>query len=239
MKKIEFTKYKALLEEFKTSDILIRRGLGEMQDINLGNDFFFLPFQLLSQGFERFMKAYICIGHYNKHHFFPKHTYLKSLGHDLEKSLDCILDNHFFDYGRSQFSIDKKFISNDVDLKQFLYILSEFGKQSRYYNFDVITDNLKYNIDTKALWENVELKILDKDDIQKLSDPNSYHEVFHKISNFIIIIFEKFISALSRQLLFKCLGEQALNLSSAIAYKFGTLYDGDYGKKDYREKPID
>lgn len=60
MSKIEVAKFFTLNEEFETADKLIRLGFGELQNINLVNDFYFLPFQLLSQGFERFMKSYIC-----------------------------------------------------------------------------------------------------------------------------------------------------------------------------------
>lgn len=59
MGEIEIQKFAALNEEFDTANKLVRLGLGELQNINLDNDFYFLPFQLLSQGFERFMKAYI------------------------------------------------------------------------------------------------------------------------------------------------------------------------------------
>jgi hypothetical protein len=236
MKEIEINKYIALLEEFDTSDKLIRLGFGELQNINLDNDFYFLPFQLLSQGFERFMKAYVCIGHFNKHQKLPDNKYLKSLGHDLEKLLDEIIENYFIDFNRPQFNIDNEFICNNSDLKELLFILSEFGKLSRYHNFDVITENAKIGINAKKLWEEFENKILDKKDYEKLMDFNVSQEVFQKITNHIIIVFEKFISALSRQFIFKCLGQQALQLSSTTVFEFGILYDGNYGKKDYRKE---
>jgi hypothetical protein len=70
MNKINITKHFALLEEFQPSNKLIRLGFGELQNISLNNDFYFLPFQLLSQGFERFMKAYICLGYLEKTTFY-------------------------------------------------------------------------------------------------------------------------------------------------------------------------
>ena len=51
MEKIEIQKFIALNEEFETANKLVRLGFGELQSINLDNDFYFLPFQLLSQGF--------------------------------------------------------------------------------------------------------------------------------------------------------------------------------------------
>lgn len=236
MAEIETLKYFALLEEFDTSDKLIKLGLGELQNINLNNNFYFLPFQLLSQGFERFMKAYICVGHFHIHQELPNFRYLRSLGHDLEKLLKKIIDNYYFDFDRPQFDVDKEFIKNDADLKELLFILSEFGKLARYYNFDLITDNAQIGINTKQLWEDFENKILDEKDYEKLMDFDLSQEVYQKITNHIIIVFEKFVSALSRQLIFKCLGQKGLQLSATTAFDFGTLYDKDFGKKDYRSQ---
>jgi hypothetical protein len=236
MPEIETIKYFALLEEFETSDKLIKLGFGELQNINLNNDFYFLPFQLLSQGFERFMKAYICLGHYHKHQKLPNFKYLITLGHDLEKLLKEIIQNYFTDFDRPQFDLDNEFIQTDSDLKELLFILSEFGKLSRYHNFNLITDNTKIGVNTKSLWEEFENRILDEKDLEKLMGFDSNHEVYQKITNHIIVVFEKFVSALSRQFIFKCLGQQGLQLSATTAFDFGMLYDKDFGKKDYRKQ---
>ena len=236
MKEIENIKYFALLEEFEISNKLIKLGFGELQNINLSNDFSFLPFQLLSQGFERFMKAYICIGYFNKNGVLPDFIYLKSLGHDLEKLLKEITNNYYYDYDRPQFDLDNKFIQTNEDLKKLIFILSEFGKLSRYHNFDLITNNTKIGVDTKKLWEEFGNTILNNKDYEKLMDFDLCHEVYEKITNHIIIVFEKFVSALSRQFVFKCLGQKALQLSVTIAFDFGMLYDKDFGKKDYRSQ---
>jgi hypothetical protein len=45
-----------LSEEIQTSTNLIQLGLGELQNITFENDFYYLPFQLLSSGLERLMK---------------------------------------------------------------------------------------------------------------------------------------------------------------------------------------
>jgi len=236
MPEIDNIKYFALLEEFETSDKLIKLGFGELQNINVNNDFYFLPFQLLSQGFERFMKAYVCLAHFHKYGKLPDFKYLKELGHDLEKLLDEIIENYYKDFSRPQFDVDNKFIRTDSDLKRLLFILSEFGKLSRYHNFDLITDNAKIGVDTKKLWEEFEQTILNKNDYDKLMDVDLSHEVYQKITNHIIIVFEKFISAISRQFIFKCLGQQGLQLSESTFFDFGMLYENDFGKENYRNQ---
>ena len=236
MPDIENIKYFALLEEFETSDKLIKLGFGELQNINLTNDFYFLPFQLLSQGFERFMKAYICIGYFHKHEKLPDFKYLKKLGHDLEKLKNEIIENYYTNFNRPQFDLDVDFIQKNADLKELLYILSEFGKLSRYHNFDLITNNVKIGVDTKKLWEEFENSILDENDYKKLMNFDLSHEIYQKISNKIITIFEKFISALSRQFIFSCLGQKGLQLSATTVFDFGLLYEKDFGQKDYRKQ---
>ncbi|MCD8439002.1 hypothetical protein [Tenacibaculum finnmarkense] len=234
MSEIENIKQFALLEEFETSNKLIKLGLGELQNINLNNDFHFLPFQLLSQGFERFMKTYICIGYFHIHQKLPNAQYFRSLGHDLEKLLKEITDNYYFDFDNAQFDLDNEFILTNSDLKELTYILSEFGKLARYHNFDLITGNTRIGVNAKKLWEEFENKLLDKNDYKKLMDFDLNFEVYQKISNHIVIIFEKLVSALSRQFMFNCLGKKGLQLSASTVFDFGMLYHKDFGNRDYR-----
>ena len=184
------------------------------------------------------MKAYICIGYFHKHGKLPDFRYLRKLGHDLEKLFNEIIENYYIDFDRPQFDLDYNFLQTDSVLKKLLYIISEFGKLSRYHNFDLITDNAKIGVDTKKLWEEYENTILDKNDYEKLMDFDLNHEVYQKITHHIIIIivFEKFVSALSRQFIFKCLGQKGLQLSATTAFEFGLLYDKYFGEKDYRKQ---
>lgn len=234
MSEIETTKRFALLEELETSEKLISLGFGELQNINPSNNFYFLPFQLLSQGFERFMKAYICLGHFHKYRSLPNADHI--WGHDLEKLLKKIVDNYFFDYERHQFELDSNFIRENTDLKELLAILSEFGKLARYYNFDLITGNKKIGINTRERWSDFEIKILDPEDYEKLMDFDLNHEIYQKISTYIVVVFERYISALSRQFIFNCLGAEAKSLSTTSFFNYAMLYEKDVGMKDYRYK---
>lgn len=234
MSEIETTKRIALLEELETSEKLITLGFGELQNINPSNNFYFLPFQLLSQGFERFMKAYICLGHFHKHQSLPISKCI--WGHDLEKLLKDIVDNYFFDYERPQFEFDNSFIRTNTDLKELLAILSEFGKLARYYNFDLITGNTKIGVNTKEQWSDFESKILDPRDYEKLMDFDLNHEIYQKISTYIIVVFERYVSALSRQFIFNCLGAEAKILSTTSFFNYAMLYEKDFGMKDYRRE---
>lgn len=231
-------KHFALLDELETSNKLIELGLGEIQNIDIRNNFRFLPFQLLSQGFERFMKSYICLAYENLNKKYPTYKYLKSLGHDLESLLNEILKYYYFDYCREQYLKDVEFLRDNKDLKELLHILSEFGKKSRYYNFDLITESADIPLNTNELWSNFENKYLLNDSVllEKLFNPETESEVYEKINSIIIIVFEKFISGLSRQFIYNCLGEKAKQISATSFFDFGLLYEKDYGLRDYRKK---
>ncbi len=237
MNNIETHKYFALLEETETAYKLIKFGFGELQNIRIGNTFYFLPFQLLSQGFERFMKMYICLGYYYSTGNLPDFKYIKDKGHNLETLLETILNSYYVKNDKPQFLIDYEFLMGNNDLKELLYIISEFGKMSRYYNFDIITNNPKIGIDAVDNWKDFENKIMKHKNISfnKLLDGDLEQEVYYEINNYIIEIFERFISALSRQFIFGYVGDSAKSMTVNTFYKFGMLYEKDFGKTDYRK----
>ena len=98
----------ALLEELDTSAKLIRLGFGELQNLSIVNDFYFLPLQLLAQGFERLMKVYLCLGYLSKKGRYPT---LKDIeGHDLMVLLgERILTEYFSTDNKTALIRDKAF----------------------------------------------------------------------------------------------------------------------------------
>ena len=238
MSKMENDKYFALIEEFETSKKLIDLGFGELQNISLSNNFYFLPFQLLSQGFERFLKAYICLKHFEQYDTFPLFKEIKDkLGHDLEKLLKEILKKYYTKDSRVQFVCDDDFLKNDKEFKELLSIISEFGKFGRYYNFDVITGKTKIDENPKVLWEQYEGKIMKQNNVlEKLTNPDLSDEFYQSINKHIIVIFEKFVSALSRQLTFSGFGELSNQMTFCALSDFSNLHNDDFGDTDYRIK---
>jgi hypothetical protein len=232
----EISRNFAVLDELETSAKLIRLGFGELQNLNQSNDFYFLPFQLLSQGFERLMKSYICLGHLDKNKKYPLLPFVKDLGHDLEKLMNVILKDYFIVKTHPTLLADKEFLQNDRELRELLFILSEFGKLARYHNYDIITGNQKPSVNPKDLWTKFEHKILfsNPSTKNKLMDWELHNEIYGELSSHILIIFEKFVSALSRQFLFDGIGEKGKQYSNSV-FDFAMLYSKDFGKKDYRQ----
>lgn len=230
-----------LQDELDTSIRLIEIGFGEFQNLDLANDFYHLPFQLLSSGFERLMKCHICFGYHEKNGSYPDYKYLKKSGgengHDLTKLKSNILKSYYSIHNIPVLKTDSEFLSNDKDLDELLYLLSEFGKYARYYNFDVITAAAKPSIDVKALWEKYESSLLKNkpDLLRKSMEIESQKEVLDSIQREIIIILEKFVRAISRQFTIGKLGAKAQQFSG-VYFPFIMLRDDELGTRNYRKE---
>ena len=226
----------SLNEELNTSVRLIKLGFGEYQNLDMANDFYYLPFQLISSGFERFMKCYICFGHHEKEGKFPEPKLFKNkLGHDLIKLKKHITENYFQENSRA-LTEDLIFLKTDKDLEKIFELLSEFGKFARYFNLNVVTGEVDLGIDVKASWEEYETSYVLKDKklLEKLSNIETQKEVLDSITRKIIIKLERFTRALSRQFTLGRLGVLAQQYSS-IVYDFLLLKDSELGNIDYRK----
>ena len=236
MNYIEATKVLHLNEELRNSIRLIKLGMGEIQNINLDNSFYHLPLQTLSSGVERFLKCYLCFGYHEKNNKFPDFKTLKDYGggtgHDIVELKKVISKDYFL-----LRNDDENFIKNDEILEELLYLLSEFGKFSRYHNLDIVTSKSKPSVDVEMLWEKFETKILKENTPLykrffnfKIQQSN---ETYDFINSKIISILERFIRGLSRQFTFVNLGKLA-NKHSVEVRDFLLLKDSDLGKTIYK-----
>ncbi len=228
-----------LYDEFLTSFKLIEIGLSEFQNIDVENDFFHLPFQLLSSGFERLMKCHICFGYHEKNGKYPEFQELKkcggSSGHDLVELKKNILESCFAINSIPVLKKDHDFLSSNKNLDRLIYLLSEFGKFARYHNFNVVTASSKPSIDVKSLWEEFESQILASDPslLKKFENIELHREVINTIQKRIIILLEKFARGISRQFTMGKLGSIALQYSS-VYHSFIMLKDKNLGTKNYK-----
>ena len=230
-----------LNDELTSAVKLIDIGFGEFQNLDSGNDFYHLPFQLLSSGFERLMKCHICLGHIEKRNSYPNFKYLKNCGgrngHDLLALKKTILQSYYKINNIPVLQEDYDFLNNDQDLDKLIYLLSEFGKFARYYNLDIVTAASQPSIDVKTLWEDYESSIIsDKPELlKKLMDFEYQEEAIDSVQREIILKLERFIRAISRQFTIGKLGKKAMQFSPAL-YSFIMLNDNELGNKDYRKK---
>jgi hypothetical protein len=226
----------SLDEELNTSIRLIKLGFGEYQNLDLANNFYYLPFQLISSGFERLMKCYICFGHYEKHAEFPNPKLFRNkLGHDLIKLKKHITENYFQENSKA-LTEDLVFLETDKDLEKLIGLLSEFGKFARYFNLNVVTGEVDPGVDVKADWEEYETSyvINDKKLLAKLADFETRNEVLDTITKKIIEKLERFTRALCRQFTLGNLGALARQYSPSVS-DFLMLMDSDLGTINYRK----
>lgn len=225
-------------DELQTSIKLLQLGLGELQKINMSNEFYHLPFLLLSSGFERLMKCMICFKYLEDKGRFPSLDEIKGRtnGHDLfflkEKVIsDCISKNTVIK--RQATKDDYDYISNDSDLNKLIEMLSEFGQYARYYNFDIVTGKQNPAPDVKQRWEQYEFELI-KDDNSLLSflSGNKLDEVYKEINRKIISKLERFARALARQFTLGDLGQEARKYTGTIL-PFLNLRDDELGQTDY------
>ncbi|MGB2808579.1 MAG: hypothetical protein WBC22_12620 [Sedimentisphaerales bacterium] len=220
---------------------LIEIGFGEFQNIDSENDFYHLPFQLVSSGFERLMKCHICLGYHEQNGAYPESKYLKQCGgrngHDLVKLKNKILSDFFSTNNIPALTEDHVFLTSDNELENLIALLSEFGKYARYYNFDVVTSATKPSIDVKSLWADYENSVIhsNPDLLDKVTSYEFTNEVFQAVNREIIIRFEKFVRAIGRQFTMGRLGAKAMQFSSTLN-PFIMLMDDLLGSKDYRNR---
>lgn len=230
-----------LYDELQTAFKLIELGFGEFQNLDVTNNFYHLPFQLLSSGFERLMKCHICLGYYETHDTYPDSSYLKGCGgktgHDLIELKNTIATSFFSIHNNPVLQEDSDLLKNDKDLKQLISLLSEFGKYARYYNLDIVTSSARLSIDVKSLWEDYENNLVTSDPklLHELGNFETQDEVFYYTNRIILAKLEQFTRAICRQFTMGRLGKKALQFSP-ILVPFILLRDDKLGNRNYRKE---
>jgi hypothetical protein len=216
-------------EEFNLAYKLIYKGLGELQNINVENNFYFLPMLLLSQGIERFLKLYIFAFYDTKRiNLTAEKRKLKT--HDIKKLVNIIIEQNLFLYALNQ--NDMAYLKTNPHLQNILEIFSDFGHNGRYYNINSI---LKIEEEHKPIaeWEKLETKIIPMDiAMAKLMDiPAVQKDYYNELDKKIVIILEKFLSILSKQL-----RNNQLSYGTTLCnfQYFADLQEHQFGTKDYR-----
>lgn len=223
-----------LLDELKTAHKLVVSGLGDLQEIDMGNDFYHLPHQSLASGIERLMKCYLCLVYEARQGAYPNFQYVKSLGHDLEYLKEKILREAFDSTGIPLIQEDYDFVNSDEQLKRIICILSDFGKFGRYYNLDVVTGTTGRPIDPTANWKALERDI---EDPRPYLEPDAaeslYRDYYPRVHAKIIAKLERFIRAISMQFIHGGHGPKLRQYSVAFT-PFITISNSKLGTNDYR-----
>lgn len=228
-------RYASLLEELRISHELIKYGFGSLQEINIGNDLYHVPHQLMASGLERLMKCYISLIYEDHSGSFPDMRYMKNLGHDLENLLEKICADYYGGTSRPLIKREFEFITSDHTLKECIRILSLFGKTGRYYNLDIVAGSNLGPIDPRSEWKALEFSIEDitpyVNNLEFL-----YRDYYPRVHSKLIGRLERLVRAISLQF---TIGGHAdrngrISQSSGEYTDFRNLRDEELGTIDYR-----
>lgn len=228
-------------EEVNISIKLLQLGFCELQKIDSENDFYHLPFLLLSSGFERLIKCIICFKFLKNEGRFPTLKEVKgsSNGHNLLYLKNKVINECISEKTatkRPATKADYNFISKDEDLNRIINILSEFGQYARYHNFNIVMGSKPLVQSAKDKWEEYEIEILKEDNLlSTYIKGNKLDEAYEKINRKIISRLEKFARVLTRQFTLGNLGEEA-KIYTGVISPFLYLRDEQIGKIDYCNK---
>jgi len=238
MKNVVFGKI-CLLMEVKTSVELLKKGMGDLQNIGGANDFYYAPILLLSSGYERLIKCLLCLAFMDKNMNFTETPYepKNRKGHDLNlllKKLLAVCEQKNYSSKFPAAKEDFDLLDKDKDLRKIISLLSDFAQGGRYYNLDIVLEGTSKYKDSTITWQEIEMVILQtrKDLLKKLNDNVTYN-IHREINRKLIITLEKFARALSRLFTLVDFGDFAKQ-ASPLVFDYLMLMDNDLGTRDYR-----
>jgi len=221
-------------EEVETSIKLLKKGMGDLQNISGANDFFHVPILLLSSGYERLIKCLLYFAELDGDS--EAKEILNKQIHDICRLLYVLLSvcdkkDYSSKFPAAEKDID--FLRNDKFLRKIISILSDFGMKGRYYYLDMARGKSQKE-DPIRRWEDIENEICQTRprllDRLKNNDPSVHAEINREI----IITLEKFARALARIFAKANFGDFAKK-NSPLVYDYLMLMDKDLGTRDYRK----
>ena len=238
---INLIKLSHLEDELENSIKILTVAIREFQQIK-STSYYFVALYLLATGIERFQKCILCYAYYNKNNIFPSKKILKNFGHNLKELNKNIID--YFTDNVQTTREDKNFINNNAELENILSILSNFGNDSKYYNFNLISNpkvdnNVVDNVVDMPIdkWQQIELNFVstNKSLSDKLFKSSEWRRLDNAIIQHFVSIFERYLRALSRQFAYGSLGDEAKQKIYLIN-QFLKLKDCDLGIIDYNNE---
>lgn len=85
----EQIRFTHLIDELRNANELLIDGFGALQEIDIDNNSYYIPHQLIASGLERLMKCFISVAHHGRTGVFPDIRFMKGLGHDLDNLKAC------------------------------------------------------------------------------------------------------------------------------------------------------
>jgi hypothetical protein len=225
----------ALIDELESATKLLDLGIGELHALDLANDFYHLPMQMLAQGLERFLKVTYAMAELGGSGALPTRDRLRTkYGHDLVRLTDDLVQATAgaADYvGRPAVREDLSFISSQSDLRRILALLSEFGKESRYHRLDEFLDPASaIDDDPYRKWQEFEMDVIRRQPewLQQMSSTDRAEQLRRDATAYAAYLLDRFARALARMWTLGALPDEA-NRYMGLAKRFLFLQDDQLG----------
>jgi len=230
-----------LHREITNGVILVTRGLAEIQSVGYTVNEYHVALLLLANGFERLLKSCLCLSERVRSGAYPACGTMKSWRHDLGHLMDLVAaECAAVQYAnRCQAFKDDLAMFSGSDVRSFLSILSAFGQDGRYYNFDVVGGNPNVGRYNESEWLTAQLAFL-LDDQERQSwfedlPPAGGDPLLEKVRKRTVSSIEKLARALARLLVSGVLGAEGKQ-THAFVKDFLNLADHELGTRDYRRQ---
>jgi len=224
----------AFSNELRTAIGLLKFGLHTLKEIDMANDFYHLPLLLLASGLERLSKCVLVLQYRVSNGSFPPHTWLKELGHNLEKLIDEIVKRCYPEETNQPQALkeDRSFIASDPIARKLIEILTQFGSGGRYHDLDTICGEALGEQPPEQKWQELEMEIVQNDSVLKtlLGRPSMGNVLYREINRRIQITIERLVRALCRLFSLGSLSHQGRQLSVMLT-DFLYLKDKDLGTR--------
>lgn len=210
----------------------IKRGLAEIQLLKYTERYtdenYFAIFQFLSTGFERLLKYAICYSYWQNEEQFPNFKEQNLLHHDITVLLKMFVENYFSTANIPAKIADYKFLTENNEFKQILSVLSNFGKNGRYDNFNIV-DNHKCISNVFTTWNSFITHYIESSPDLNNSNDEQYRNT--EVAKHFVSLFEQFTRAIFRQFAFG--SENPASRDDGYYNHFYMLNDDELGNTDY------
>jgi len=206
----------------------IEYGLNEIKSLTGMPDSNHLAFYLLSNGFERLMKCIICFWEYKNTNKFPS---VKHYGHNLSRlKKDIVKICYSMKYQKKSLACqnDVEFLDNDQLLQNTVNLLTKLGKETRYYNFDMLANTPITYADPNEVIQDIEDEVISQNDyLQQLKDDTKNPNALEPALNLELLnFFKRYARALSRLFTIGELGKEASSIGTHL-YDFIMIRDSE------------
>ncbi len=227
---INFNQVVSFDDEIRLSMECIRAGIKYFSNSGYTTITYFLPLLLLSAGYERILKLLFIFNEIQNNKKPPDNKRLRSLDHGISSILNEVINiaEKSNIYKQIPDRINDINFLKDNCLQKFIKILSEFAKDTRYFNLNTITEaKLQHSKPEELLSFFREYIIESNPEIKnKITNENFDTKIlYQEINKFIVELLQKFTRVICFFFTQGAFGIEARQYSAGLLEPFLSLKD--------------